>query len=256
MVLLFICLQEFTKNSYICKANFQMRMKILVIGETVHFEECRQKLGDHHYTHLQSHRDAEKDLTRHELVFDFLIDQAPGFFKTYAAKPVTGFLNTCRISLAALAHGVENRRKCTMFGFNGLPTQFNREFLEVSALNEDDTATLKKTCEQLNTPYLLVEDRVGLVTPRVICMIINEAYYTVQEGTATREDIDLAMKLGTNYPFGPFEWCRKIGLRNVYELLEAIYEDTRDERYKISALMKKEYLAVGCCWLLAGTSML
>jgi 3-hydroxybutyryl-CoA dehydrogenase len=114
--------------------------------------------------------------------------------------------------------------------------------LEVSVLKEDDTALLKRFCQQLNTEFLLVDDRVGMVTPRIICMIINEAYCTVQEGTASRADIDLAMKLGTNYPFGPFEWCARIGLKNVYELLEAIYEDSKDERYKISALMKKEYL--------------
>ncbi|MEX1238304.1 MAG: 3-hydroxyacyl-CoA dehydrogenase family protein [Cyclobacteriaceae bacterium] len=218
-------------------------MKILVIGEYIHFEECRHKLGEHDYTHLQSHRDAEKNLTTHDVVFDFVIDQTPGFFKTYAATPVTGFLNACRINLASLAHTAEGRMKCTMFGFNGLPTQFNREFLEVSVIKTDDTVLLKKICQQLNTEFLLVDDRVGLVTPRVICMIINEAYYTVQEGTASREDIDLAMKLGTNYPYGPFEWCERIGLKNVYELLEAIYDDTKDERYKISGLMKKEYLS-------------
>ena len=218
-------------------------MKILVIGEHVQFEECRLKLGGHDYTHLQSHREAEKNLAAHDVVFDFLIDQTPGFFKTYAATAVTGFLNTCRTTLASLAHTVEGRMKCTMFGFNGLPTQFNRELLEVSILKRDDHALLKKMCDQLNAEFVLVDDRVGMVTPRVICMIINEAYYTVQEGTASRNDIDLAMKLGTNYPYGPFEWCEKIGLRNVYQLLEAVYEDTKDERYKISALMKKEYFS-------------
>lgn len=112
-------------------------------------------------------------------------------------------------------------------------------------LRPEDEVKLKSICEKLETPYLLVDDRVGMVTPRVISMIINEAFYTVQEGTATREAIDMAMKLGTNYPFGPFEWCQRIGIRHVYELLEVLYEDTKDERYKISALLKKEYLLNG-----------
>jgi 3-hydroxybutyryl-CoA dehydrogenase len=81
-----------------------------------------------------------------------------------------------------------------------------------------------------------------MVTPRVIFMIINEAYFTVQEGTARKADIDQGMKLGTNYPYGPFEWSELIGLQHVYELLEAVYEDTKDERYKICSLLKKEYL--------------
>ena len=90
--------------------------------------------------------------------------------------------------------------------------------------------------------YLSVEDRVGMVKPRVIFMIINEACYTLQEGTATIEDIDMAMKLGTNYPFGPFEWCDRIGVTSVFETLAAMYEDTKDERYKICPLLKTKYL--------------
>jgi 3-hydroxybutyryl-CoA dehydrogenase len=73
-------------------------------------------------------------------------------------------------------------------------------------------------------------------------MIINEAYYTVQEGTACRTDIDLGMKLGTAYPKGPFEWSEEIGIDHVYETLEALYQDTKDERYKICPLLKTEYL--------------
>jgi 3-hydroxybutyryl-CoA dehydrogenase len=217
-------------------------MKILVIGDPGNLEECRLKLGQHEYTHLASAADADKMLTAHEVTFDFAMNVTPQTFRMYAGKPATIFVNSCKTSLAALARELREDLKCTLFGFNGLPTMFNREFLEVSVLRADDRPLLRKTCEKLEAAFLQVDDRVGLVTPRVICMIINEAYYTVQEGTANREDIDLAMKLGTNYPFGPFEWCGKIGLKNVYELLEAVYEDTRDERYKISALMRKEYL--------------
>jgi 3-hydroxybutyryl-CoA dehydrogenase len=114
--------------------------------------------------------------------------------------------------------------------------------LEVSLWKSEDEVVLKKICDDLKTEFLVVEDRVGLVTPRVICMIINEAYYTTMEGTATREDIDMAMKLGTNYPYGPFEWCKRIGIKHVYELLEALYEDTKDERYKIRKRFRKENL--------------
>ncbi len=79
-----------------------------------------------------------------------------------------------------------------------------------------------------------------MVTPRIICMIINEAYFAIEENVASRNDIDLAMKLGTNYPYGPFEWCDKIGIKNVYELLNAVQMYTKDDRYKICELLKKE----------------
>jgi 3-hydroxybutyryl-CoA dehydrogenase len=219
-------------------------MKILIVGESEQAEECKTKLGTgHSYTLVADYSDIKKQIKNHDLIFDFVIDEEPEEFQLYAGEKCTVFVNTAKMSLAELSYLCGNDVRCTVFGFNGLPTFFNRSVLEVSVLKKDDEKILSNTGKQLGVEYLLVDDRVGLVTPRVICMIINEAYYTVQEGTATREDIDIAMKLGTNYPFGPFEWCQRIGIRHVYELLDAVYDDTKDERYKICPLLKKEYLA-------------
>ncbi len=219
-------------------------MNILVIGEVENFEECKARFGDAHtYMFETDHREAERYVETNDLVFDFIIDEEPFQIDIYKGKSHGKvFLNSAKISLAELSNLAEHSLKAEVFGFNGLPTFLNRKILEVSVLNSKHEASLKAICDKLPTEYLLVDDRVGLVTPRVVCMIINEAYYTVQEGTASREDIDKAMKLGTNYPFGPFEWCTRIGIKHVYELLEAVYEDTHDERYKICSLLKKEYL--------------
>lgn len=56
-----------------------------------------------------------------------------------------------------------------------------------------------------------VKDQIGFIAPRVIACIINEAYLALQEGVSTKDQIDLAMQLGTNYPLGPFAWADKIG---------------------------------------------
>jgi 3-hydroxybutyryl-CoA dehydrogenase len=220
-------------------------MNILVIGEEKNFNECREKFGSgHEYTWLGQHRDFEGFLDQKDLVFDFTIEEDPECMESYSKKSVKVFFNACMVSLAELVSLSSRPLKCTIFGFNGMPTFLNTPLLEVSVWREEDKVILAKTCADLNTNFSLVDDRVGLVTPRIISMIINEAYYTVQEGTASREDIDKAMKLGTNYPYGPFEWCERIGTRYVYELLEALYEETKDERYKICALLKKDYLKV------------
>jgi 3-hydroxybutyryl-CoA dehydrogenase len=219
-------------------------MNILIIGDGHHVEECKEKFGtSHQYSSVAEHRDAEKFLQTNELVFDFIIEEEPHQFEIYCNHRTTVFLNTCKINLAELVHLLGRRVNSTLFGFNGMPTFLNRKIMEVSCWQKDDAEALKKICGQLETDFMIVEDRIGLVTPRVVCMIINEAYYTILEGTATREDVDIAMKLGSNYPFGPFEWSSRIGVKHVYELLEAVYEDTRDERYKICPLLKKEYLA-------------
>jgi 3-hydroxybutyryl-CoA dehydrogenase len=230
-------------------------MNILVIGEQQHVEELREKFGtEHQYTVERDHREAERYIASNDLVFDFILDEEPLKVEVYMDKAhATVFINTAKISLAELSNITNHAIKAQLFGFNGLPTFVNRPILEASILKKEDEPKLAETCKtllknedklqlteicnSLNTDFLIVDDRVGMVTPRVICMIINEAYFTVQEGTATREDIDMAMKLGTNYPYGPFEWCARIGIKHVYELLEAVYEDTHDERYKICSLL-------------------
>lgn len=220
-------------------------MNILIIGETKNLEEARAKFGEsHQYMLEKDHREAERFVVGSDLVFDFVLDEEPFEVEVYADKANSKiFINTAKISLAELANLGEHHIKANLFGFNGLPTFLNRTILETSVLKPYDVPDLVEQCKRLGTEFLIVDDRVGLVTPRVICMIINEAYYTAQEGTASRADIDIAMKLGTNYPYGPFEWCQRIGVKHVYELLEAVYEDTHDERYKICSLLKKEYLA-------------
>lgn len=219
-------------------------MNILVIGEQVNLDETRAKFGDgHRYTFERDHREAERFVSGSDLVLDFILGEDPFQVEIYADKVnAKVFVNAAKVSLAELSNLANHSLKAKLFGFNGLPTLLNRNVLEVTILEEADHDQLSNICRDLNTEFLLVDDRVGLVTPRIICMIINEAYYTSEEGTASREDIDLSMKLGTNYPYGPFEWCQRIGVKHVYELLEAVYEDTHDERYKICGQLKKEYL--------------
>ena len=215
-------------------------MKILVVGSESDFNEFKIKFEkDHDLTHFNSINHID-DLGAYDAAFDFNVADQTEDFEVYKdSQGLRLFINTPKISLAELAY-YQDEIKCHLFGFNGLPTFVNREILEVSSFNNNEL--LYRTCEELKTDFEIVKDRVGMVTPRVIFMIINEAYYTVQEGTATREDIDKGMKLGTNYPYGPFEWVKKIGLQHVYETLEAIYEDTKEERYKICPLLKREYL--------------
>jgi len=219
-------------------------MNVLVIGNKTQQVECAQKFAGHNILPVSNHLEAEAALVNADIVFDFAIGRAPEQISIYQNQSkVVAFLDVTTQSLSALTRKLNHQVTATLFGFCGLPTFLNRQILEVTVRQTEDLAKLSEVCAKLRTDFSVVDDRVGLVTPRVIAMIINEAYFTVQEGTASREDIDLAMKLGTNYPFGPFEWCQKIGLSNVYELLDALYTDTKDERYRTCALLKKEFLA-------------
>ena len=87
-------------------------------------------------------------------------------------------------------------------------------------LTDVNKETAEKIFSCFNKTIEWVADIPGFITPRVISMIINEAYFTLDEKVSTKEEIDTAMKLGTNYPYGPFEWGATIGLKNVYELID------------------------------------
>ena len=83
-----------------------------------------------------------------------------------------------------------------------------------------------------------VADIPGFLSARVVAMIINEAFYTLQEEVSTREAIDTAMKLGTNYPYGPFEWCSMIGAEHVFALLSLLAKT--EKRYTPAEGLQKE----------------
>jgi len=94
----------------------------------------------------------------------------------------------------------------------------------------------------LNRKVILVKDEPGFVSARVISMIVNEAFFAFGEKISTIEEIDMAMKLGTNYPSGPFEWAEKIGIENIYRLLERLAE--KEERYLPAPALKNLYLEI------------
>lgn len=223
------------------------KMQILVVAPPEILAEFKQKFtSDHNYTFVSDEEQGPPYLAGIDLIFDFSLGNNPDRFYLYQAQEgLIVFCQAVTLSLAQLVMQMQGKLACTLFGFNGWPTLLNRPVLEVSLLKENDRPLLEEVCQKLGTAYLLVADRVGLVTPRVLAMIINEAFYTLQEQTATASDIDLALKLGTNYPDGPFAWTEKIGIENIYKLLESLYADTRDERYKVCPLLKKKFLYAG-----------
>lgn len=80
----------------------------------------------------------------------------------------------------------------------------------------------------------------NLIFNRIIAMLINEAADTLMMGIATKEDIDLAVRLGVNYPKGLLEWANEIGLGNVVATLNKLYEKYHEDRYRISPLLKEK----------------
>ncbi len=203
-------------------------MTILILGTDQQAREVRDKFGDPHaYTEW---------LGAADVVFDFVSPMEPEQLRRYDGfeKPI--YIDSSLIPLSKSLVNFPGLRD-RVIGFCGLNGFVNRELLEVTTLSNTSEALAAESCKALGTEYRLVADQAGMVSPRMVCMIINEAYYTLEEGTATREDIDLAMKLGTNYPWGPFEWGDRIGLKNVVAVLNAAKKETGDSRYQVCELL-------------------
>lgn len=83
-----------------------------------------------------------------------------------------------------------------------------------------------------------VADVPGMVVMRTVAMLANEAFDAVNQGVCTREAVDTAMRKGVNYPIGPIAWTELIGAARVRDVLESLYDYYRDERYRLSPLMR------------------
>lgn len=222
-------------------------LKIFAVGDTVRLIELRQKLGAVHVvesvTLPYEIMPATAALEGYDLLFDLNLDDDPSRLSWYA--PLTGkILLACSVkkTLLQLHKSHPGEVRCSMIGINALPTFLNRTIIEIALLDDTDTAACDDLFKYLQWEYLVTADRTGMVTPRVIAMIINEACFALAEKTASMHDIDMAMKSGTNYPYGPFEWCDRIGVKNVFETLEAIAENYGEARYRICPLLKEKYL--------------
>lgn len=116
--------------------------------------------------------------------------------------------------------------------FNGWPEFLKRQVWEVTGVIDGDTKCIEKALEK---KFNFVTDAPGFIAPRVIAMIVNEAYLALEDKVSTPNEIDVAMKLGTGYPFGPFEWAEKIGIANIAKLLNTL--SVTDKSYLPSKLL-------------------
>jgi len=147
-------------------------------------------------------------------------------FDQFGTKPV--FINAVIETLAELNLPANVNR------LNAWPGFLQNTIWEVVSKNQKDIEIIFGA---INHDFIVVKDEPGLVAARVISMIINEAFYALGEKVSTKEEIDLAMKLGTNYPQGPFEWAEKIGLNNIYHLLNKLSK--KNDRYLAAPALKK-----------------
>ena len=148
-------------------------MNILVVGSPEDHSAFQAKFtAEHNYEYVYD-LSPGAGLHGFDAVFDFTVGDQPEQMEAYTAwNDLSVFVNAPKISLGELAY-YQDEMECKLFGFNGLPTFLQRDILEVSCFDEADAPQLQEVCKALDTDYELVQDRVGMVTPRIIFMIIN-----------------------------------------------------------------------------------
>ena len=147
----------------------------------------------------------------------------------YSGTTLPVFINSVCHTLAEKKHASHIVR---INGWNGFLLRDTWEVSGYLSLTHSQILTL------LQKKYIQVPDEPGFIAARIIAMIINEAYFALQDKVSTKDEIDVAMKLGTNYPKGPFEWANEIGIAQIDQLLQILL--VSDKRYIPCALLSQE----------------
>jgi 3-hydroxybutyryl-CoA dehydrogenase len=166
------------------------------------------------------------------------------------ALPESTAILSSSVNMSALDQSQWVSMRHRLVGIAALPTLIRNSVVEVSPTiytSESAVDVARKFFKSMKKDVAVVQDRVGMVLPRILCQIINEAMFAVQQDAALPKDIDTAMRLGMNFPSGPFEWGERIGFKQVYAVLNALHADLGEERYRICPLLK-EIAATGKFW--------
>ncbi|MGE5087969.1 MAG: 3-hydroxybutyryl-CoA dehydrogenase [Candidatus Levyibacteriota bacterium] len=153
--------------------------------------------------------------------------------------------NTSSISITALAAVVRGpERFLGMHFFNPVPMMALVELIRGLQTSEATVASARAFAERLGKTPVVVKNSPGFVVNRILCPMINEAIFALQEGLASAEDIDNGMRLGCNHPIGPLALADMIGLDVMLAVMNVFYADFNDPKYRPAPLLK-EMVAAG-----------
>jgi len=148
--------------------------------------------------------------------------------------------NTSSISLTKIAAATSRPSKVIgMHFFNPVPLMKLLEIIRGIATSDETTKIILEVGKSMGKEPIEAHDSPGFISNRILCPMINEAIFTLQEGVGTREAIDTVMKLGMNHPMGPLALADLIGLDVVLNVLEVLQRNLGEDKYRPAPLLRK-----------------
>ena len=148
--------------------------------------------------------------------------------------------NTSSISITKIAAATQRPEQVIGMHFmNPVPLMRLVEVIRGLATSDETTATIMDVCRRMGKDPIEAKDSPGFISNRILCPMINEAIFALQEGIGSAEAIDSVMRLGMNHPMGPLTLCDLIGLDVVLSVMEVLQRDTGDDKYRPAYLLRK-----------------